>query len=610
MRRGFGTCLQALNDVSRRNTILLTRPASCVLESAKCADRFQCSLLLTSVFLQCPAPDFMVNPHMRISVISFNGASPARACEFNFDTLGGAIGREEGNELVLPDPDRHISRVQARIEFDGANFLLVDQGGNPSAVNDRPVGKGNRVMLSGGDRIAIGAYVLEVEFDRQAPVFSTPAVASAGGADPLGLFGVPSSGGEDPFGGLFGAAEPARQAAAPAFSGGGSDDPFAVFAAPPRPVVQADTLADPFAPPPPVPRAPGADLFALSGGSKDASVDALFGLDAGGARDPFLGTPLGEPASVPAAGGAGAVDPLALFGGPAAAPPMASPQRDDASALNQAFTPPRAETPPAAGEMVFSWDRSPPEPEQALSASVPVTVLAAPAVRAEVSVDRVTPQLESAPVAVPAPASGAEQGALLEAFLHGLGVPLRLPAGLTPELMEQIGLVLRESTQGTLDLLTARALTKREVRAEVTMIVSKGNNPLKFSPDVGFALTQLLVPQGRGFMAPEEAMRDAYDDLRAHQFGFMAGMRAALNGVLKRFEPAALEQRVLTRSVLDSLLPGARKARLWDLFEQMYGDISREAEDDFHALFGREFLRAYEEQVERLQAERDPEQKA
>lgn len=142
------------------------------------------------------------------------------------------------------------------------------------------------------------------------------------------------------------------------------------------------------------------------------------------------------------------------------------------------------------------------------------------------------------------------------------------------------------------------------------MIVSKGNNPLKFSPDVGFALAQLLVPQGRGFMPPEEAMRDAYDDLRAHQFGFMAGMRAALTGVLKRFEPAALEQRVLTRSVLDSLLPGARKARLWDLFEQMYGEISREAEDDFHALFGREFLRAYEEQVERLQAERDPEHKA
>ena len=39
-------------------------------------------------------------------------------------------------------------------------------------------------------------------------------------------------------------------------------------------------------------------------------------------------------------------------------------------------------------------------------------------------------------------------------------------------------------------------------------------------------------------MPPARAMRDAFDDLRAHQFGFMAGMRAALEGVLGRFDPA------------------------------------------------------------------------
>ncbi|WP_367179965.1 FHA domain-containing protein, partial [uncultured Zoogloea sp.] len=65
------------------------------------------------------------------------------------------MGREEGNELVLPDPERHISRVQARVEFDGGQFVLVDMGGNPSSVNDRPVGRGNRVALVGGDRIVI-----------------------------------------------------------------------------------------------------------------------------------------------------------------------------------------------------------------------------------------------------------------------------------------------------------------------------------------------------------------------------------------------------------------------------------------------------------------------
>ncbi len=171
--------------------------------------------------------------------------------------------------------------------------------------------------------------------------------------------------------------------------------------------------------------------------------------------------------------------------------------------------------------------------------------------------------------------------------------------------MEHIGGMLREAVQGTVELLIARAATKREVRADVTMIVSKNNNPLKFSPDVDFALMQLLVPPGSGFMPPTEAMRDAYDDLRAHQIGFVAGLRAALASVLNRFTPAELETRLTTRTLLDSVLPANRKAKLWDLYEQRYSEISREAEDDFHSLFGREFLKAYEAQIAQLQRGRE-----
>lgn len=167
-----------------------------------------------------------------------------------------------------------------------------------------------------------------------------------------------------------------------------------------------------------------------------------------------------------------------------------------------------------------------------------------------------------------------------------------------------LGQLLRESTQGTLDLLLARTLTKREVRAELTMIAPKENNPLKFSPTVEAALAHLLAPQGRGFMPPIQAMKDAQDDLRSHQFGFMAGMRAALAGILERFRPEELEHRLTQKAVIDSLLPFNRKAKLWDLFAERYKEISHEAEEDFHALFGREFLRAYEAQVAKLEQEK------
>jgi len=193
---------------------------------------------------------------------------------------------------------------------------------------------------------------------------------------------------------------------------------------------------------------------------------------------------------------------------------------------------------------------------------------------------------------------------LLKAYLQGAGVPdVNIPGGLTPELMHILGQLLRESTQGSVDLLRARALAKRQLRTEVTMIVARENNPLKFSPTVEGAMEHLLAPQGRGFMTPVRAVKDAYNDLRSHEVGFVAGMRAALSGVLARFNPAALEKRLAGRSVLDMLLPMNRQARLWSLFEQLYTEISAEAEDNFHSLFGREFVRAYEEQIAKLEAE-------
>jgi FHA domain-containing protein len=99
-------------------------------------------------------------------------------------------------------------------------------------------------------------------------------------------------------------------------------------------------------------------------------------------------------------------------------------------------------------------------------------------------------------------------------------------------------------------------------------------------------------------------MRDAFDDLRAHQFGFIAGMRAALAGVLARFAPSELEGRLTQRSTLKSLLPGSRKAAMWEVFISHYTQISSEAEDDFHSLFGKAFLKAYEEHIDQLHKDR------
>jgi FHA domain-containing protein len=182
-----------------------------------------------------------------------------------------------------------------------------------------------------------------------------------------------------------------------------------------------------------------------------------------------------------------------------------------------------------------------------------------------------------ASAARPALSGRAEDSAvLLEAFRRGLNAPaLEMPA-LTPEMMELIGQLLHEAVGGTVDLLRARATLKHEMRADVTTVVPKDNNPLKFSPNAEVALQHLLAPPARGFTAAAPAMRAAFDDLRSHQFGLLAGMQAVLEAALQRFDPVALESKLGGRSRLHDLLPARRNARLWKLFNECYASIRKE----------------------------------
>ena len=179
-----------------------------------------------------------------------------------------------------------------------------------------------------------------------------------------------------------------------------------------------------------------------------------------------------------------------------------------------------------------------------------------------------------------------------------------MPTELTPALMELVGSMLHTATHGTLQLLISRQEFKRGVRSDVTMISMEANNPLKFSPTVEVALAHMLGPKIKGFMGAEDAMNNAYADLRAHQMAVMVGIRAALAHVLERFTPEKLEARLTEKSALDALFAANRKAKLWGQFCQLYTSIAAEAEDDFHTLFGQAFTKAYDEQMARFKTGR------
>lgn len=230
----------------------------------------------------------------------------------------------------------------------------------------------------------------------------------------------------------------------------------------------------------------------------------------------------------------------------------------------------------------------------------------------QIAVAAVTPApvLEAANTAkndVPVPVSADQQTAtandeaLLQAFLNGAGIPtVNISSGLTPELMEMIGKLLATAIQGIVDLNSLRALVKREAHAEVTMVVVRNNNPLKFFPDCQTILTQMLRKKMPGFMGPLEAMHDAYDDLRAHQLGVVAGTRAAMAETLARLDPDNFDHESKDRSFLNAVMPTRRKAEMWDRYAELFRNVHLETQDEFQTLFGKTFLAAYEVEIERF----------
>jgi FHA domain-containing protein len=196
---------------------------------------------------------------------------------------------------------------------------------------------------------------------------------------------------------------------------------------------------------------------------------------------------------------------------------------------------------------------------------------------------------------------GAAIDALKQAFLRGAGIDAgAIAAEWTPELMELLGKLMATSLQGTIDLLALRSLVKQEVRADVTMVVVRNNNPLKFFPDSQTVLTQMLRKKMPGFMEPLESVEDACHDLRGHQMGVVAGTRASMAAMMKRLRPERFEAASKPAGMLDALLPSRRQAAMWELYVRKHGAIAGEAKDQFKTVFGAAFLAAYEQEVERF----------
>jgi len=483
----------------------------------------------------------------------------------------GTLGRGPDNDLVLTDPGKYISRAHSRVERREGAYYLIDIGSNPSVVNERLLGNGRETALQEGDQLVIGDYCIGVS------------VLEAVGVD-------------------------ADQ------TGVGNTQTLAVFM---PPVVQAPAPLPPFEVTPPPRSEPG---FSRPEVQTDALAAANI-LQGESVFDPVqeLADPLG----------------LNLFTDSAARSHKPVYERADIAPLLPAFrgtesdhVAPQLQALPMSADAAargpgvslipLDYDaladlmspvlppQAPPAPEELIATPAPVAdqvpaSLQASAFHSPQPPQSVTPEpvpVETVEVADATQDAG--EGAVLRALLEGLGLA-DLRTSRSPEALARlVGEMLREATDGTMGVLMARALTKRESHIDMTMIGARSNNPLKFFPDPASALSQMLSTDAPAYLPGVQALSAAFDDLKAHEMAVIAGMREALSEVVQRFEPGRIERRLAPPGTLDKILPSSRKARLWDHLTELYGELVRDGDEDLQRIFGQKFSTAYQQQVARL----------
>lgn len=534
---------------------------------------------------------------LKLTITSYQRLSPDQETTKILDRGSINFGRAPQNDWVLQDPERILSKLHGTVQYRDGAYFLTDRSQNGIFLNDseQRISKDQTVRLNDGDRFVLGEYEIAVTLQPEATDLIEAALE-----EPLTDIVPP---GADLFG-----VEPSP-------------------AAEPRQGISADVSLD-------IAKPPFDDILS---GDRDGGLQHPIEVVSGAvvtAPSPDLSSPerisFELPSLAPETPAAAArpsaeqPPPVVLVKAVQELPPQPSPATAESPAVEPPALPESTEQPPVVPAAPSSeslipedWWIQPAGPPIAATPTTPVLpILVTPVLPIQAPAKTPTPPLppqkphetpglapRPTPTnAPPAAAPGPDVSALLQAFFMGAGLPqLKLPPEQLPEIMSNLGGILRETVQGLMEVLLARSDVKGEFRLDRTAIGPVENNPLKTPPgrpplSPAEVMALLLIGQKDAYMSPVQAVCESFNDIKAHQLAVVAGIQAALNRLLERFDPANLETR-LQQSVLDNLWPANRKAKYWDLFTAEYQAIAQEAEDDFKALFGDEFARAYENRL-------------
>lgn len=208
--------------------------------------------------------------------------------------------------------------------------------------------------------------------------------------------------------------------------------------------------------------------------------------------------------------------------------------------------------------------------------------------------DQPAPRAVDPAVAIP------DGRALAEAFLRGAKLPAKTRLDDPVAFLENQGVLFRLLIDGLVSALRARNIFKEAMKLGNTYVAVKDNNPLKFAPTAKKAMSMLIEPE-EGYLRADDAIEQAFADLQHHNLALLAGMEAAIHGLVQRLDPKTIE-----RSVPDAKKKGlgqlvnAAPARAWQDYRREYDKLMADLEENLNAVIGRDFLPAYMAELHRL----------
>lgn len=186
------------------------------------------------------------------------------------------------------------------------------------------------------------------------------------------------------------------------------------------------------------------------------------------------------------------------------------------------------------------------------------------------------------------------------AFAKGLGIPV--PDPITPEDWTRIGSMLRQHVDAINQLMKDRAALKNELRAfDKTQLYLSENNPYKTNMSLDSLLQQLIWGNSKqsGLMPVDPAVREATNDLRAHNLAIIAASRACVEGTIGEFSPDQLKRHLETTRAA-KVVAFMEYGQLWRSYQDYYKDKSTHMADWLEAMFEKHFVVAYSRETHRL----------